>query len=273
MAYVSWPAMMGIEDAGNTEVFLARGLFESAQDLDCRFYSKERPHLVTDILHRCLRPSDHEAYDPDELWAWTLPKRLQGLLAVAIASGQSSVETVERCLLCNEDAELGLELSSFMNASLDNILMIEPEPGVCLEVEVPTGRHQLDWLLTEVVQADEDNGLAMAATLIKKINGEAPNKHWQMPAHWLDKTSMVLEEHDTLNGLNLPISCPSCSQTMQVELDLEKLLLIKLVSQQKALLEEVFYLAKAYHWTETEIFRLPAWRRSFYVRRYKLEMQ
>lgn len=273
MTYVSWPAMMGIESAGNTEAFLVRGLFESVQDLDCRFFGKGRPYMVTDILHRCLRQPDNEAYNPDELWAWTLPQRLQGLIAVVTAGGQSAIHTLEKCPACGETTELELELSSFVSTSLDKTLMIEPEPGVCLEVEVPAGRHQLEWLHTEGVQADEDSWLAMATTLIKTVNGEALDTGWHLPAHWFDKVSKALEEHDTLTWLSLPVDCPGCSETMDVELDLEELLLMKLESQQKAVLEEVFFLARVYHWTETEIFHLPAWRRSFYIQRCQLEMQ
>lgn len=273
MTYVSWPAMMGIESAGNAEAFLVRGIFESAQDLDCRFFGKGRPHMVTDILRRCLRRPDNEAYNPDELWAWTLPKRLQGLLAVVTAGGQSSIQTLEKCPACGEDTELELELSSFVNTSLDDILMIEPEPGFRLEVEVPAGRHQLEWLLTEAVRVDEASWLAMATTLIKTVNGKAPDKDWHLPAHWFDKVSKALEKHDTLTWLSLPVDCPACSQTMDVGLDLEELLLMKLESQQKVVLEEVFFLARVYHWTETEIFHLPAWRRRYYVHRCQLEMQ
>ena len=69
MAYLSWPAMMRTEDVGNPAVFLARGLFESAQDLDCRFSGSRRPYTVTDVLSRCLKRPTDETYSDDELWA------------------------------------------------------------------------------------------------------------------------------------------------------------------------------------------------------------
>lgn len=273
MTYVPWPAMMGNKNVGNAAVFLVRGLFEVAQDLDCRFFGVGRPYMVTDVLRRCLKRPDNQAYNTDELWGWTLPQRLQGLIAVVTASGQSTIQTIQKCSTCGETTELELDLSSFVTTHLDNIFTIDPEPGTCLVVEIPTGRHQLEWLLAGGILKDEDCWITMATTLTKTINGKAPEADWRLPQHWFDKVQEVLEEYDALTCFVLPVDCPGCSEVMDVELDLEELLLMKLDSSQKTVLEEVFYLARAYHWTETEIFHMPAWRRHFYVQRCQREMQ
>jgi hypothetical protein len=273
MTYVPWPTMMGIENVGSAAVFLARGFFETAQDLDCRFSGIERPYMVTDVLSRCLKRPDNETYNVDELWSWTLPQRLQALIAVVTASGQTTIQTLEQCPACGETTELELDLTSFVNTSLDSILLIEPEPGTRLVVEVPTGRHQLEWLIAGDILADEDGGLSMATSLTKTINGEPLAPDWRLPQHWFEKVQKALEEHDPLTSLSLPVDCPGCSEAMAVELDLEELLLMKLGHSQKAVLEEVFYLARVYHWNEVEIFNMPAWRRRFYVHRCQQEMQ
>ncbi len=266
MAYVSWPLMMGNENV-NAEFFLARGLFESAQDLDCRFFGIRRPYSVTDVLTRCLKKPTDGSYTNEQLWQWTLPQRLQGLVAIVIASGQYKINALEQCHACSETIELELDLYSFVNSSLKNTFSIEPEPGVSLVVAIPTGRHQLEWLELDDNQSDEDRELIIATTLVQTLNDEPPPPGWDLPRQWLDQLQEALEDHDPLTAFNVTVDCPNCSETIKLEPDLEGLLLTKLENSQKSVLEEVYYLARTYHWTEAEIFNMPAWRRRFYMQR------
>jgi hypothetical protein len=273
MAYHSWPAMMGIENAGNAVVFLARGFFESLNDLGCSFLGVSRPYTITKVLSRCLKSPDSEAYGDDELWAWTLPKRQQGLIAVVIASGRSSVKQLEKCPACCEIMELSLQLASFVDTNLAEVFSVEPEPGKRLDMAIPTGRHQLEWLGEGDILCDENHEFKMVATLTQTINGNLPPAHWCPPRHWLSILQTALEKHDPLTALSLAKDCPSCSETIDVEIDLEGLLLMELESLQKTVLDELYYLARAYHWTEGEILNMPAWRRRYYMHRYLQEVQ
>lgn len=271
MVYVSWPSMKGNENV-TAEVFLARGLFESAQDLDCRFYGVRRPYAVTDVLARCLKKPTNCLFTNEQLWLWTLPQRLQGLLAIVIAGGHCKINALEHCSACGETNELELDLDSFVDIDLENSFSSEPETGVSLVMAIPTGRHQLEWLELDNNQPNEDRELTMATTLVQTLNGEPPPPGWRLPRHWLDDLQATLEEHDPLTAFDVAVNCPDCSETMKLEPDLEDLLLTKLESLQKSVLEEVYYLARAYHWTEAEIFNMPAWRRHFYVQRCQQEM-
>lgn len=272
MAYVSWPIMIGNENA-NAEFFLARGLFESAQDLDCRFNGIRRPYTVTDVLSRCLKQPSNDPYTNDQLWEWTLPQRLQGLVAIVIASGQHKINALEQCHSCGETTELELDLYSFVDNYLVKTFSIEPETGVCLVVAIPTGKHQVEWLESDDSQSEDDRELSMASALAQTLNGEPLPDDWCLPRHWLDPLQVTLEKYDPLTAFNVSVSCPNCSETMDLEPDLEGLLLKKLESSQKAVLEEVYYLARIYHWTEEEIFNMPVWRRHYYVQRCQQEMQ
>ena len=51
-----------------------------------------------------------------------------------------------------------------------------------------------------------------------------------------------------------------------MELDLEAALLRELEHHQAQRLREIHVLACHYHWSETDIARLPAWRRAYYLR-------
>jgi len=270
MAYVSWPSMM-MNDNENAEVFLARGLFESAQDLDCRFYGIQRPYTVTDVLTRCLKQSTNDPYTNEQIWQWTLPQRLQGLLAIVIASGQATINTLGTCHVCSEITELELDLHSFIDNRSEKMLLVEPEPGVRLKVEIPNGYHQLEWMGLDNNQLDEDNELDMATSLTQSVNDKPLPVDWCMPRHWLDHVQTALEECDPFTAFSITVDCPNCSETMTLEPDLEELLLRKLESSHKAVLEEVYYLARAYHWTEVEIFNLPVWRRRYYMQCYQHE--
>lgn len=273
MAYVPWLAKEREDVADNKVLFFARELFRSVQDLDCRITGIKRPYSVTDVLIRCLTQPTNEPYLEDKLWAWTLPQRLQGLLAIVITGGDSTIQALEQCLSCGETMELDLDLTAFVHTDLDKFFSIEPEAGTRLLVAIPTGLHQLEWLRAEDSLSDEDHSLTMATNLTQTINGDPPEPDWRLPRQWLTQLQKSLEEHDPLTALSFSVECPNCSEIKNVEVDLEGLLLMQLKHAQKAVLEEIYHLARIYNWTEEEILNMPAWRRRFYIGRSQQEME
>ncbi len=272
MTYVSWPATEDIENDGSPGAFLARGLNESLHDLDCDFVRTERPHIITDVLERCLKRPDQEPYSAEELWGWTLPRRLRGLVAIVIAGGRTEIETTAECKACGEAVEVELALSSLTASGNEAEFLFRPEPGINLVATIPTGRHQIAWLDAAEFNADASGFLKMATTLIETVNGQAPSPEWSLPGKWLASFESALAEHDPVTALSERVQCPDCSADMDVDLDLEALLLRELERSQQAVLEEIYLLARAFHWTESDIFDMPIWRRRAYMHRCQQEM-
>ena len=134
---------------------------------------------------------------------------------------------------------------------------------------MPTGLDQRDWL--EHTQTD---GKIDATWWINRLLQNTQNlASTPAPNIWLDALGDALAEADPLTWLCIDTNCPFCEQSLQVDIDLELLLIEGLRSQQRRLIEQVHLLALNYHWSETEIVELPAWRRERYLSRVEAEWQ
>jgi hypothetical protein len=275
----------------------ARAFGSSVADLELDFAGLPRPIVVTEVLRICFN-------DGDEVWSWTLPRRTQGLIEVALASGDKRVRRTARCpeTQCGEVIELEVELTAFLvdvpqndvhkfpRAELAASAKVipakagiqgldprfrggdgkdfdwSPEPGRTLRVALPTGEDQRSWL-----SRGESSPLAMARQLVEQVDGRAPNDDWELPENWLGGLEAELERRDPLTALELEASCPACGAGLRVEFDLESELLRGFEARQARMLRHVHRLASVYHWPEAEILRLPAWRRDYYLRQLEAE--
>jgi hypothetical protein len=82
---------------------------------------------------------------------------------------------------------------------------------------------------------------------------------------WVESAGQALQALDPLVDFSLDTTCPHCGLENHFELDLEVLCLRRLHRAQWVLLETVHTLAKHYHWSEAQIFAVPAWRRAYYL--------
>ena len=239
-------------------------------DLDIDF-DAPRPELVTAILANCLRDIDAQSIDVDSLWNWTVVERLQGLLAVALASTGSVTTAVAVCSneTCRNQVELELGLSGFADESPQSKIGWTAPDGQTHDCCLPTGLDQCDWF-----EHTQKNGKINAAWWINRLLPNTQNlESTQTPAIWLDALGKALAEADPLTGLCIDTTCPFCEQSLLVDIDLEWLLIEGLRSQQRRLIEQVHRLALNYHWSETEIVELPGWRREKYLSRVEAEWQ
>ncbi len=239
----------------------ARAFGERAEDLDADFSAGSRPALVTEILRRSLQ-ADAAPCDETEIWSWTLPERLRGLIAVARASGEEHLSAAARCPQsnCGEIIEMDMELSAFLIGDGARVFDWSPSPEQKVSVALPTGADQQKWL-----QRNETTHDAMVRQLVQSVNGQTPAQDWQVPESWIDGLASELEQRDPLTALELEARCPACGAALAVEFDLEAELLKRLGARQARTLQLVHRLASVYHWSEAEILRLPAWRRNYYL--------
>lgn len=72
-------------------------------------------------------------------------------------------------------------------------------------------------------------------------------------------------------GVRLTLECDRCKETLIVPFDVCGFSIAELREHSKTLLDDVHMLARVYHWSETEIFRLPLQRRLAYLMRIEAE--
>ena len=228
-------------------------------------FAARRPWVVTQIIARCASGPGGRPVAEEDVWRWTLPQRTQALLAVARARGTDSVAALARCPRagCGERTEMELGLASLASAAETEFFPWQGDAGRLL-LRLPTGDDQRRWLAAAPADAAE-LPLAMASSLVCEVDGAAREDAWQLPEPWLPGVEDALAEHDPLTALNVTAACAGCGGELVAEIDLEALLLQELERAQRELLSDVHALASAYHWSEAQILRLPAWRRARYL--------
>jgi hypothetical protein len=241
----------------------------ATQDLELDFAQTDRPGLVGAVLCRCLEPA------VEHLGAWTLDRRLRGLLMVVRETqGDRMIWKVD---CANPDCARDMELELSVARLLDTPEPAErfcwsANPDCMLELRLPTGRDQTIWRDAAAVGAaagDEDKGVALrlATSLVASVNGQTPASDWSVPDEWLPELDAAFGERDALASLQLQAACPWCGSVNTLEPDLEALTLSLLATERKRVLEEIHQLASAYHWTEDQVLAVPRSRRSYYLAR------
>ncbi len=245
------------------EALYARAYGIDIADLDVEFSTTARPVLITHLLTARMRKPDGGQYTAEEIWQWTVQRRLQALLALVVATNGPHSRSEIRCPKsgCAEIMEINLDLTAFRQPSAPDSFRCSPEVGVELHLRLPRGSDQLVWLEGGIVDPT-----VMAKTLIQR-GDETTAPDSPLPAQWIEPLETALEEHDSLTMLELEVCCPSCDAVSQVPFDLEALLLEALARAQSLLLDQFHRLARTYHWTEAEILSIPARRRADYLDR------
>lgn len=265
--FLRWPLTDSRLAAENQkELFEARPFLARHSDLDLEFNPKFRHGLITQLLTACLRRIDGTAYSDQEIWSWSLKKRLQGLLAVVIATQGQFLKLQANCSQsdCHELLEFELDAAGFSQPEEAGPLLCRPAPGTELELRLPTGRDQLDWINNSENMANSGFG-EMASTLVNRVNGEMPSQQFRVSDKWIDHIGRALEQHDDLMTLEISIHCPACHEETLIDLDLEEKLLEILATEQQRSLNQIHRLALAYHWSEADIMAMPDRRRQYYL--------
>lgn len=208
-----------------------------AEDLDVDFTSA-RAVVVTEVLARCL---EREANT-----VWDLPISERSLLLVAVSEQTAPPIEVHLACACGEASELQLtsaELGEYAAAGAKEARVGE------LRVRVPTGRDQLRW--TEQSATSE-------RVLRDLVDGDVDRSALPL----IDKT---LAEIDPLVELRIDSTCSACNAPITVVVDLEAIAIARVRKIQRDFVEDVHHLARAYHWSEADIARMPVWRRAEYL--------
>jgi hypothetical protein len=233
-------------------------------DLDINFQSMTQPELATRVVANCLLRNS-ECVSEDEIWSWSLKKRLQALLAITIATHGRELLLHVRCAneQCGEEVELPLDLTLFIQDADDEEFEFDVDSKT-VTARVPNGTDQQQWMRTQ-----NHSAKALARKLILRVGDRQPANDWDIPEDWLIEFNESLMRHDELMTLKINSNCPFCSREFNCAVDLETQLLVVLSMVQQKILHDVHQIALAYHWSEAEIVRLTPARRNFYLSRIR----
>jgi len=251
--------------AGPVPAHACRAFGLAGGDLDIRLDDANRPAAVTRLLASCLDGfADREAAET-RVWEWTLAERLQGLLAIVIASSAAGPPWQTRCERCEAAIEVDVPLDAFVETPRDGPIVCQSPDGHAITARQPRGSDLRAWLMRA------GDAETMATMLVEAIDGGAPAADWRMPLAWIGPLAAALAESDPLTVLQLQAGCPACGHANLIDFDLEGWLLGLVADQQQHLIDDVHRLASVYHWSEAAICALPHWRRRAYLVRIERE--
>lgn len=214
------------------------------------------PFATTAVLSACLTTAD-EPVRETEAWSWTVNRRLQGLLAITLATRGDVWTLTGQCQApeCSELMDLPLRLGDFLRIE-DPLRVGVPIAGEgAVELRTPTGDDQRAWLQAE---AGPDH-------MLDRLLTDAPTAPLAPEA--VETIDAALAETDPLTALEIETVCPECGAANRIPMDLERQCLHFLTAEQPRLLDDIHRLALAYHWSEAEILAIPAARRRQYLDR------
>jgi len=245
-----------IRSTASAAAWPVRAYGEKLEDLAIDPLDGALPVAAARVLSACVGDIGRIHLD---VLAWPVNLRLQGLLAVTIASFGPEWIWSTRCTApgCEAAMDLPLALQDFLAADVAERVECELADGRNLPVAVPTGRDQLDWL-GEVAPGEDD-------MLRRLLPQGTVDEDLDLADHAAIERALV--NADPLRTLEIETACPECGSDLTLPLDLEAACLVRLAGLRPRLLDEVHLLASAYHWSESEIMAVPAARRAAYLAR------
>jgi hypothetical protein len=244
--------------ASGRDAFVARPFPTDACDLATAI-DAARPVASTDaLLTTCLRDASGRGPELDAVRRWTVAARLDALAAIREAGGPRSEWVAFRCeaVGCDERFEAEIDLSVCRAKGSASTFEFAVAGGE-LRARLPTGADQARW------QAERTPLHLVAASLLETGAPADPAV--------IDALDTALAEADPARELQLDLVCPACAAPQHRVVDMEAQLLGSFAREQQALLRKIVRLARAFHWAEADIARMPAWRRDWYLGRLDAE--
>jgi hypothetical protein len=265
----SFPSLPESVKAGHSNSDLALrpfGLYES--DLNVDFNQPLRPFLVTDILECCTREVRGGEVEPGFFWGLPVGKRIECLLTLASSGTGTDISRTFRCP--NEECGLELEveisaeeIAAEQSEAYETERVLVPLATDSVALRRPTADDQRTWLKNRFADERAAVNAMVRSLLLDEAGGAA--LEGTIPSDLVQAVDRAMEEHDPLVNFSQPVKCSSCGTESVLEIDLEELSLRRLRQAQLRLLASVHSLAAHYHWSESQIFSVPYWRRAWYL--------
>jgi hypothetical protein len=199
----------------------------------------------------------------DELAAMSLGQRDTLLLSLRMSTFGDVLPATSQCPVCAGTIEFELSCSTLHNG------VIEPHPEQLSEDGYSITIRPLNSLDLAAATAATDTSQSRAV-LLRRCVTEA--RHGEKLID-LDALPKGLEERiadaalaaDSQAEILLDLDCPDCQHRWQNVFDIAHILWLEISARAQRILQEVHVLARAYGWSETEIFELSPQRRAAYL--------
>ncbi|MBW4671127.1 MAG: hypothetical protein KME60_27810 [Cyanomargarita calcarea GSE-NOS-MK-12-04C] len=246
-----------------------------AEDREVNFNQPLRPYLEVEILECCT--DDRRGAKPNSQFFWNMEigKRIECLLTIATVRDRDAFMIPLRCLnsACQEGIEIDFSMEEI--SELQSLKNAEKFPEILVghqtvRIRRPKGSDQLKWL--EQSFKDEHTATqVMLKTLVREDDRLKLDSDAIAQGEWIPAFNQTMEEIDPLVNFQVEVQCPYCGAKDSHSIDFGAFALERFRNTQQQLLDMVHRLASRYHWNESEIFAIPAWRRESYLARLDRE--
>jgi hypothetical protein len=209
--------------------------------------------------------ADPASVGMDELARLPLGRRDARLLRLHAALGGWRLEATAACPACGDPAEFAVDASA--------LLQRDGEPAPPSPIEA--GGLVVVWRSPDsrdvAAAADAGNAAAAERVLLARCVTAASGPDGDidptaLPPEARDALSRAMGETDPLAEVLVNVACPACETLFVADLDVGGFVWAEVHAQAQRLLREVDVLARAYGWTEAEVFALGGRRRAAYLR-------
>lgn len=231
------------------------------EDLAVDFSETDLPFLVSQVLSQCVIGGT-ENLPKQFFWDLSVGKRLECLLRLAAGAEKKAFSFPFGCGSCGEQLALELTLADIAElqsgADQSETFAVERK-GKKFVFRKPLGRDQKDW---QNQNFDDEKTVMRTIFSSLQISGE---QRADLSDEILQPVEEAFDEADPLVNFNCRADCFECGAANQFQTDLLAFALGELRRRQWSLLYAVHRLASHYHWSESEIFAVPHWRRQQYL--------
>jgi hypothetical protein len=228
--------------------------------------------LETTLLLRAIVDIDGRTPDRDAVCALTIGDRNRALLAALAATYGMPDSLVARCpdAACGAAVDLPLDFAFFIAARSayaaneeHRIVVAADSRQIGVRFRLPNGHD----LAASVIEAQDDPSMA-ARHLLQRCVLATDDAESAAIEHYRDAIALAvegaMETLEPMAEITLRSSCPECGGPVAGTLDPVRLIAAAM-DRHGGIFLEIDRLARAYHWSESDILALPAMRRRHYL--------
>jgi hypothetical protein len=211
-----------------------------------------------------LRVGALERPSADRLRQLTAGDRERLMLSVSVRLLGADIDLVTPCPSCRNLIEVPVRFADLIAARPEQVadrIELEASEGIWMAGCRPPTGLDLEW----AARAGASGGRALlVGSLIELIDAEGNDvAAHALPRECEGRLAEALAQLDPAAECGVEIACPSCAEPIAAMIDGFTILRTALGGAR--LYDEVYRMARAYHWSEAEILSLPLRRRQHYL--------
>lgn len=198
-------------------------------------------------------------HDIDAISQWSIGQRDAHLFELRAQLFGTIFTNTVNCPNCQEKLEWDMQLSNF---PIPKQLEVGTEKNWKVEIEgysIQFRRPNSQDLLSESPEQILNRCISSITKEGQILEIEA------LPITALKTLGEKMEQVDPLANTTILLNCPACGHQWEVFFDIVRYLWAEIDNWVKHLLQEVFILAKAFHWSERDILNMSPQRRQLYL--------